>query len=237
MFRRYDVLHIIFHEYKLTAHKNGSFFQAYPLYDFIRLSNKQFDQRWLEDIAAVKFAGVQPADCNRHAERQAGGGGAPVFSHSPHIHLAVPIIQGSVHTRSLPASHPASPSCEKWVMEFKGTCSLVILHSRLSWLFLPTHGCSSSVCVCLRSVASCSEIHKAVSESVSLSQKTFITLYVCISLGLCGKLPCILPHDLPFVRQMLQLWCAVTCSLATQWPCNLKFYFSCYFFKGQSSVK
>lgn len=59
----------------------------------------------------------------------AGGGEAPVFNHSPHIHLAVPIIQGSVRERCAPCQ-PASPSCEKWVMEFKGTRrSLVAPHS------------------------------------------------------------------------------------------------------------
>lgn len=39
-------------------------------------------------------------------EQEEEGGGAPVFRHSPHIHLAVPIIQGSVHERAMPASQP-----------------------------------------------------------------------------------------------------------------------------------
>lgn len=40
------------------------------------------------------------------AGEQEEEGGAPVFSYSPHIHLAVPIIQGSVHERAMPASQP-----------------------------------------------------------------------------------------------------------------------------------
>lgn len=39
-------------------------------------------------------------------QEEGRGGGAPVFSYSPHIHLAVPIIQGSVHERAMPASQP-----------------------------------------------------------------------------------------------------------------------------------
>lgn len=77
-------------------------------------------------------------------------GEAPVLNYSPHIHLAVPIIQGSVHERSL----PARPSCEKWVMEFKGTHSLLALHSgcagtALAFLCLPTRSSSYSMCAIL----------------------------------------------------------------------------------------
>lgn len=109
---------------------------------------------------------------------------------------------------------PASPSCEKWVMEFKGTHSLVALHSSamasLGFLFLVTHGSSSNssnVCVC--NSVSCSEILKAVWECVSVNQKTFIITFsagikavahspnVSLSVCLLRKLAYILPHDLP----------------------------------------
>lgn len=59
-------------------------------------------------------------------------GEAPVLNYSPHIHLAVPIIQGSVHKRSL----PASPSCEKWVMEFKGAHNICCTAQLLAMLWL-----------------------------------------------------------------------------------------------------
>lgn len=49
---------------------------------------------------------------------------ASVFNYSPHIHLAVPIIQGSTSAWAL----LTSPSCEKWVMKFKGTSSPISVH-------------------------------------------------------------------------------------------------------------
>lgn len=135
-------------------------------------------------------AGAQPADSSAGRRREGTGEGSPVFSHSPHIHLAVPIIQGSVHEHAL----PASPSCEKWVMEFKGARSLV---AAACGCFLANTQMPRT-CVCVCSSVSCSEIHKAVfgmcvSESEVLPH---LSGCVCISVCLLSKLPYILPHNL-----------------------------------------
>lgn len=152
--------------------------------------------------AGVRFAGVQPADWTGHDGCRWGD--APVLNYSPHIHLAVPIIQDSVHERSL----PASPSCEKWVMEFKGTRSLVALHSRWHRLRLSVPPNMQYVCVC--NSVSRSEIREAVWECVSVNQKTSIITFsagikaaprsprVFLSLSVSSlNLAYILPHDFP----------------------------------------
>lgn len=96
---------------------------------------------------------------------------------------------------------PASPSCEKWVMEFKGAHSLVVLHSRFASLLAAFHPtCNTQQrCVCVCNSVSCSEIHEAVWEFVWVNHKTFITtLCVCVSVRLLEtKLAYILPHDFP----------------------------------------
>ena len=130
-----------------------------------------------------------------------GGLQLPILNDSPHIHLAVPIIQGSVHERSLPAPAVKSGS---WNLKAHAALSRCTVALAPFWLFDSfQHEAAASatavalcvcVCVCVCNCVSCSEMHKAVWECVSVNLKTFITTFsagmkpVAHSLSVCLSL-------------------------------------------------
>lgn len=135
----------------------------------------------------------------------AGGGEAPVFNHSPHIHLAVPIIQGSVRERCAPCQ-PASPSCEKWVMEFKGTQRSLVAphsHSGTAPAFCSSQhaAATAAVCGCVRAIlvpaVKSTRLFGNVCQWIrrhSLSRSVGVSLSLSLSVCLLCKLAYILPQ-------------------------------------------
>lgn len=142
------------------------------------------EQHWLQRSAGVTLAGAQP------------GGGVPSFAILLTFTLQFQLFKAACTSA---ACQPASPSCEKWVMEFKGARSLV---TAAFGCFSGCHTDASaharlcvSVCVCAR-VCVRAQYPAGCFWNFSESESHSSSLWMCVrlSVGLLCKLPPIFSH-------------------------------------------
>lgn len=193
-----------------TSHK-----EMYKLYIFPINSLQQYKIR--SDISSTARQGLFWCEICSCAACWLKVGGAHVLNYSSPINLAVPIIQGSMHEQSL----PASPSCEKWVMDFKGTHNLAALHSRIGATLArtpsqhtPAPAAAAAVCAVLVPAEKSTRLFGNVCQWVIAYYHIFCMFTKCVSLCLP-----ICPHDFPLGIKIYELSFAVKliCSLTDQW--------------------